>query len=117
DTSHPTTASIATRPCLSSASLMNFAGKMVANPNGSKPMSPTMPSRFSGCFKKGMDADIAGPAGTGSGAASGSAATSSVMRSALDAAGELLITREKEEGATNAEAQEAHARPAPTVEM
>lgn len=110
ETSHPTTASIATRPCLSSASLMNFAGKVVENPKGSKPTSATIPSRFLGCVKKGRDLDIATFTGAG-GASSTTAAAASDMRR-----GELVITREIEEGVTNALAHEAHAVIAPTVE-
>lgn len=111
ETSHPTTASIATRPCLSSDSLMNFAGKMVERPKGSKPTSPTMPSRFLGLSRKGMDFDIAGGAAGAAGAASASADD---MRT-VDA-GALVITLEKEAGVTNAEAHDAHAVTAPTVE-
>lgn len=121
DTIHPTTASIATRPCLSSASLMNFTGKIVASPNGSKPMSPTMPSRFSGCFKNGMEADILGAGGAGGAAGSSgstgasAAAGSADMRTDDEALGVEITVREKE-GVTNALAHEAHAVIAPTVE-
>lgn len=112
ETSHPTTASIATRPCLSSDSLMNFAGKMVENPSGSKPTSPTMPSRFLGLSRKGMDLDIAGGAGGAAGASSAGAAGDDMRR--VDAG---AITLENAAGVTNAEAHDAHAVTAPTVEM
>jgi len=80
-------------------------------------MSPTMPSRPLGFVKKGIDADMAGPAGTGAGAGSSTASGASGTGSAADMrTGALVTTLENEEGVTKALAHEAHAVIAPTVE-
>lgn len=128
ETSQPTTASIATRPCLISASRMNLTGKIVANPKGSNPMSPTIPSRFLGLVKKGIEADIStlGTTGVGSGSSATSSATSaggpSAMRRGVAARDCetacccILNAFCENEGVTNAVAHDAHAVMALTVE-
>mmetsp|Transcript_10297 Transcript_10297/g.25157 ORF Transcript_10297/g.25157 Transcript_10297/m.25157 type:complete len:201 (-) Transcript_10297:16-618(-) len=56
----PAAASMAMRPCLSSASRRNLMSATSDMPRGSKPTSPTIePSRAEGFLRKGTAADIA----------------------------------------------------------
>mmetsp|Transcript_22091 Transcript_22091/g.66322 ORF Transcript_22091/g.66322 Transcript_22091/m.66322 type:complete len:206 (+) Transcript_22091:102-719(+) len=53
----PVTASMHTRPCLSSDSRSQSTGTQSESPSGSKPLSPTMPSSFCGRGRKGIAAE------------------------------------------------------------
>ena len=57
-TVQPRTASMAMRPCLSSASRSTFTSNTSEKPRGSKPTSPgSEPSRLVGCLRKGTDSE------------------------------------------------------------
>mmetsp|Transcript_18980 Transcript_18980/g.42949 ORF Transcript_18980/g.42949 Transcript_18980/m.42949 type:complete len:220 (+) Transcript_18980:109-768(+) len=54
----PTVASMATRPCLISASRSHLMSNISAKPRGSKPTSPMYPSSPLGFVRKGSEADM-----------------------------------------------------------
>jgi len=57
-TIQPSTASMAMRPCLSSASRSTFTSNTSEKPRGSKPTSPgSEPSRLVGCLRKGTESE------------------------------------------------------------
>mmetsp|Transcript_10586 Transcript_10586/g.32614 ORF Transcript_10586/g.32614 Transcript_10586/m.32614 type:complete len:202 (+) Transcript_10586:130-735(+) len=72
----PVAASMATRPCLISASRSQYKSmprsSISERPSGSKPTSPAMvPSRFLGCSRNGMDSEFDASAVALRGAAAG----------------------------------------------